>query len=336
MLRRRGQRLRAAHQRQQVRFELGARRRRRPCAARRSGRSASSRQCQSIAHRSAGWTRSAPASFLHRAVLREQRQRRNRLAGEQARQVVEQRERRALDVVDRLRRRASCGLATQRCTAASLARSTIAAAGRPTSSSAPTPWWICERAVRSTAGIDRVDVGAADAPRLPSGSGAATCARPRASGAARPGPRPARSGRRSCRQRRRAHGVRPSGVRRFGTVGAVGVVRRSGDLESRHRLLQFLGGARQLAHHLRRRARALAGLLGHREDVLDVGGDDVGRLRLRASACVRDAARSGRPAGASRGRSRRAPCRPRRTVAFPRPRPASMRSIAPTASCVSV
>jgi hypothetical protein len=36
--------------------------------------------------------------------------------------------------------------------AASLARRTIAAAGRPTSSSAPTPWWICDLAVRSTPG----------------------------------------------------------------------------------------------------------------------------------------------------------------------------------------
>ena len=45
-----------------------------------------------------------------------------------------------------------CGFVTKRCTSASLARSTIAAAGWPTSSSAPTPVWICERAVRSTAG----------------------------------------------------------------------------------------------------------------------------------------------------------------------------------------
>ena len=41
--------------------------------------------------------------FLHRAVLREQRQRRDLLAGEQARQVVEQRERRALEVGDAAR-----------------------------------------------------------------------------------------------------------------------------------------------------------------------------------------------------------------------------------------
>ena len=38
--------------------------------------------------------------FLHRAVLREQRQRRHRLAGKQTRQIVEQRERGLLDVID--------------------------------------------------------------------------------------------------------------------------------------------------------------------------------------------------------------------------------------------
>jgi hypothetical protein len=45
-----------------------------------------------------------------------------------------------------------CGLATYFWIAASLARSTSAAVGRPTSSSAPTPWWIWARALRSTAG----------------------------------------------------------------------------------------------------------------------------------------------------------------------------------------
>ena len=40
----------------------------------------------------------------------------------------------------------------QRCTAASAARSTLAAVGRPTSSSAPTPWCSWARALRSTAG----------------------------------------------------------------------------------------------------------------------------------------------------------------------------------------
>ena len=60
----------------------------------------------------------------------------------------------------------------------------------------------------------------------------------------------------------------------------------SGDLETRHRLLQFVGRLGQLTHQLRGRARAVTGLLGHREDVLDVGHHHVGgfgfaqRLRL--------------------------------------------------------
>ena len=45
-----------------------------------------------------------------------------------------------------------CGLPMLRWTAVSLARRTIAGAGNPTSSSAPTPWWICARAARSTPG----------------------------------------------------------------------------------------------------------------------------------------------------------------------------------------
>ena len=52
-----------------------------------------------------------PGQLLHGAVLREHRQRRDQLAGQQARQVVEQRERAALDG-RRRRRRQRRGLAT--------------------------------------------------------------------------------------------------------------------------------------------------------------------------------------------------------------------------------
>ena len=52
----------------------------------------------------------------------------------------------------------------------------------------------------------------------------------------------------------------------------------SSDLEARHRLAQFLGHARELAHLLRRGPRALPGLLRHRENVLDVAGHHVGGL----------------------------------------------------------
>jgi hypothetical protein len=50
------------------------------------------------------------------------------------------------------------------------------------------------------------------------------------------------------------------------------------DLEPGNRLPQFFGRLRQLAHHLRSGAGAFAGLLGHGEDVLDVGGHHVGRI----------------------------------------------------------
>src|SRR6516225_8779699 len=46
--------------------------------------------------------------------------------------------------------------------------------------------------------------------------------------------------------------------------------RRSGDLETRHGLTQFLGHVREFAHLLRGGPRAFARLLGHGEDVLDV------------------------------------------------------------------
>src|SRR5690349_9606785 len=169
-----------------------------------------------------------------------------------------------------------------RCTAVSHARSTIAAAGSPTSSSAPTPWWICERAARSTPGSTestsdpvtasvslrkrRSDLCAVSSERRSSSWTHAIELR------SSPGPD---LGRWSI----------PISWLSIGRLGEVrrwasGALRRSADLESRHRLLQLLGDARQLAHHLRRRARALAGLLGDREDVLDVGGDDVRRLRF--------------------------------------------------------
>src|SRR5665647_2970744 len=52
--------------------------------------------------------------------------------------------------------------------------------------------------------------------------------------------------------------------------------RPSGDLEPGHRLAQLFGHARELAHLLRSGARALAGLLGHRENVLDIARHHVG------------------------------------------------------------
>ena len=116
------------------------------------GSSAASRHCQSCGHRSAGCTRSAPASSCTRAVLREQRQRRHRLAGQHARQVVEQRERGLLDGLDRGRVDACAAARPAAAPRPRWRAAACAAAGRPTSSSAPTPWWICERAWRSTAG----------------------------------------------------------------------------------------------------------------------------------------------------------------------------------------
>ena len=54
----------------------------------------------------------------------------------------------------------------------------------------------------------------------------------------------------------------------------------SGDQATLNRVTEArsFGRSRQLMHHLRRGARALGGLLGHREDVLDVGRHLVGLL----------------------------------------------------------
>ena len=102
-LRGRGERLRAAHQRQQVALELGA-----------HGRIGLARNDVGVALDLAPAPVDRPEvgrmdalgldRFLHRAIGREERQRRDLLAREQARQVVEQAERGVLEVGDELGR----------------------------------------------------------------------------------------------------------------------------------------------------------------------------------------------------------------------------------------
>ena len=101
--RRGGERLAAAHQLQQAALELAA-----------HGAIGLARQHVGVALHLAPAPVHGPQvgrvhalgldGFLHGAVLREQRERRDGLAAEHARQVIEQRERRTLDVGDQLRR----------------------------------------------------------------------------------------------------------------------------------------------------------------------------------------------------------------------------------------
>ena len=189
----------AAHQRQQVAFERGARRWRRPA---RGTTSAIGRQL-------------APAPVDRPEVGRVDAVGLDRLPAPRGTagtataarpacrpsmraEVVEQRERRALDVVDGSRRQ-RLRLGDRR----------AAPPPRWRAARSPPPAGRPARARRRPGGsasapcaarrVDRVDVGAGDAPRRPSGSGAAPCARPRASGAAPRAPTRRRSGRRSAR-----------------------------------------------------------------------------------------------------------------------------------------
>ena len=263
-----------------------------------------------------------------RAVLREHRQRRHGCAGQHAGPVVEQRDdapsiaRPPTPVMQR------CG-GDERCTTDSLARRTRAAAGRPTS-----------RARRRLVDLLRACAGTATGRRrrrrAPTASASRTAA---AQATCAPPPASARSS--SCTQARGAQVGRRCGC--GGANGCPGrfavhcsrLWRSSVDLEPRHRLLQFLGRARQLAHHLRRRSacprrsarspRRCAGCWPPRRwPTASCEG-----LRSRS-------ARSVRRAGATRGRSRSARCRRRRTGGVPSTTPWVLRSMAPTASCVSV
>src|SRR5690242_8692594 len=141
----------------------------------------------------------------------------------------------------------SCGRATAFCTSDSLERSTSAQAGSPTSSSAPTPWCSCARAARSTEGSIASTSELAAAPASLAKRRNDLCALSS----------DLRSS--SCTQ---ATALRSSLVSLIvvrplccypaapGRGAARPGARVSGDLEPRHRLLQLLGGARQLAHHL--------------------------------------------------------------------------------------
>jgi len=102
-LRRRGQRLRSAHQREQVPFEVGPHRG--VGGARRDGGIVGDVAPAPVDRPEVGRMDALGLdAFLHRAVRGEERERRDALAGEQPAQVVEQRERRLLEIGDELGR----------------------------------------------------------------------------------------------------------------------------------------------------------------------------------------------------------------------------------------
>jgi hypothetical protein len=206
------------------------------------GSAGSSRHCQSCGQRSAGCTRSAPASCLHGAVLREQRHRRHRLAGElRGRGSPAARRRPA-------RSAPPCGVTSAGRADHALHRHLAGAqhaAGRRQADQLQRAHALVQVVARAAQHrrVGRVDVGAARDSASFSWRRSALWAPP-ANGAARPAPRPGRC--RSSAPRGRGgvmRGALPHSARR--------VRCGSGDLEARHRLLQFLGRARQLAHHLR-------------------------------------------------------------------------------------
>ena len=116
-----------------------------------AGSSGNSSHCQSSFHRSAGWTRSAPASasaarYCGNSITGDTGLRAN------CRDRKSSKAKDTRSITSTAAVLTMAGLLIMRCTALSLARSTSATAAKPTSSSAPTPWCNCVRALRSTDG----------------------------------------------------------------------------------------------------------------------------------------------------------------------------------------
>ena len=268
-------------------------------AAQRHGawcRFGSSRQCQSTVHRSAGWMRSAPARPPARRGTAGTSPAPTPACRPAGGQVIQQRERHARWLDDRA---VTCSaLRRTSAPAPRMARSSSAGRGRPTSSSAPTPWWMELRARAALAGstVSTSEPRAASASfRQAAQRLGAPFERRAAQFVQHPGQGAQVVG--GC-ARASWHSGRfavPCGARAVGGAGQA-ILNRATDCAVPRRCATARAPSRRWSACLRRSAR-------HREDVLDVGGHHVGRAASCATPGSRSA-RSARRAGASRGRSR--------------------------------